>query len=302
MSAKTVAEFRGAWRAPTGRFARPGLKISDGKSKRPGGHGATLLGGAATWPLRPAGAQRAADPQAVLPRLVEFERLVAANRILANENVVDAFGHVSVRDPRDSERFVMSRSRSPAYVEHNDLMEFDLEGRPIDARGRRPYGERMIHAAVYAARPDVHSVVHHHAYAVLPFTLTDTPLRPAVHAASVIGATIPVWDIREHFGDTDMLVRTIAQGRSLASTLGQNTCLLMRGHGAVVVGLNVERAVLTSIYLQVNASVVTQALALGEPTFLSDEEIALSAETQFSPLAVPRAWEYLCRRAGIDPI
>jgi ribulose-5-phosphate 4-epimerase/fuculose-1-phosphate aldolase len=263
---------------------------------------AASFGVAAASPWSAAWAQRAADAPAALPRLVELERLVAANRILANENVVDAFGHVSVRDPRNPERFIMSRSRSPAYVEHTDLMEFDLEGTPIDARGRTPYGERMIHAAVYAARPDVNSVVHHHAYAVLPFTLTKTPLKPAIHAASVIGATVPVWDIREHFGDTDMLVRTIEQGRSLVATLGQNTCLLMRGHGAVVVGLNVQRAVLTSIYLQVNATVVMQALALGEPTFLSDEEIALSAETQFSALAVPRAWEYLCRRAGVDPV
>lgn len=238
----------------------------------------------------------------ILPGLVEFQRLVAANRILANEDVVDAFGHVSVRDPRNPEQFVMSRSRSPAYVEHGDLMEFDLEGVPLNPAGRRPYGERMIHAAIYAARPEINSVVHHHAYAVLPFTITDVPLRPVVHAASVIGTEIPVWDIREHYGDTDMLVRTIEQGRNLAATLGDNTCLLMRGHGAVVAGLDVQRAVLTSIYLQVNATVLLQARELGDPLALSDEEIALSSETQFSPLAVPRAWEYLCRRAGVDPV
>jgi ribulose-5-phosphate 4-epimerase/fuculose-1-phosphate aldolase len=260
--------------------------------------GSALIGAGLAWPLGNAYAQSSGN----LPMLVEFRRLVAANRILANENVVDAFGHVSVRDPRNTERFVMSRSRSPAFVEHEDLMEFDLEGEPIDARGRRPYGERMIHAAIYAARPEIESVVHHHAYAVLPFTITDEPLRPVVHAASVIGRHVPVWDIREHYGATDMLVRTIEQGRSLATTLGDNTCLLMRGHGAVVVGTGIERAVLTSIYLQVNAAVLLQARGLGEPIPLSDEEIALSSETQFSDLAVPRAWEYLCLRAGVDPV
>ena len=202
-------------------------------------------------------AQAASD----VPR--ELARLVAANRILANEGVVDAFGHVSVRDPRNRERFWLSRSRSPALVELDDLMEFALDGAAIDARGRTPYGERMIHAAVYAARSDVNSVVHHHAYGVLPFTITDEPLRPVVHTASVIGAEIPVWDIRTRFGGTDMLVRSIEQGRDLAAALAGHTCVLIRGHGAVVVGGSVERAVLTAIYLQVNANVLLQALPLG---------------------------------------
>lgn len=231
----------------------------------------------------------------------ELARLVAANRVLAHEGVVDAFGHVSVRDPRNRERFWLSRSRSPALVELDDLMEFALDGAAIDARGRTPYGERMIHAAVYAARADVRSVVHHHAYGVLPFTITREPLRPVVHTASVIGAEIPVWDIRTRFGGTDMLVRSIEQGRDLAAALGANTCLLMRGHGAVVVGASVERAVLTAIYLQVNANVLLQALPLGIPEPLSAEEIERSAEAQFSPLALDRSWEYFCQRAGVDP-
>ena len=231
----------------------------------------------------------------------ELARLVAANRILAHEGVVDAFGHVSVRDPRNRERFWLSRSRSPALVELDDLMEFALDGAAIDARGRTPYGERMIHAAVYAARADVHSVVHHHAYGVLPFTITGEPLRPVVHTASVIGAEIPVWDIRTRFGGTDMLVRSIEQGRDLAAALAANTCVLIRGHGAVVVGASVERAVLTAIYLQVNANVLLQALPLGVPEPLSAEEIERSAEAQFSPLALDRSWEYFCQRAGVDP-
>jgi HCOMODA/2-hydroxy-3-carboxy-muconic semialdehyde decarboxylase len=251
-----------------------------------------VLGGAA-------GSARAQAARDAAPR--ELRRLVAANRILANEGVVDAFGHVSVRDPRERERFWLARSRSPALVELDDLMEFTLDGTAVDARGRTPYGERMIHAAVYAARADVQSVVHHHAYGVLPFTITGEPLRPVVHTASVIGAEIPVWDIRTKFGDTDMLVRSIEQGRDLATALANNTCLLMRGHGAVVVGASVERAVLTAIYLQVNADVLLQALPLGAPQALSAGEIARSAEAQFSPLALDRTWEYFCQRAGVDP-
>ena len=257
--------------------------------------GLALAGLGELLPLHATLAQADAD----VPDLLAFRRLVAANRILANESVVDAFGHVSVRDPRNPERFVMSRSRSPALVEMSDLMEFDLEGIPLDLRGRTAYGERMIHAAIYAARPEVNSVVHHHAYGVLPFTVTDVPLQPVVHAAAVIGAEIPLWDIRDEYGNTDMLVRTIDQGRSLAATLGSNTCLLMRGHGAVVTGADIPQAVLTAIYLQVNAEVLLQARQLGTPTLLNAEEIAAATAAQFSALALPRAWEYYCQRAGV---
>ena len=257
------------------------------------------IGAAGGWTF----AHPQADAGGALDDLVEFRRLVAANRVLANENVVDAFGHASVRHPQFADRYVMSRSRSPALVEFSDLMEFDRgSGDPLDARGRRPYGERMIHGAVYEARPEINAVIHHHAYDVLPFSITSTPLRPAIHTASVIGAEVPVWDIAENFGATDMLVRTMDMGRDLARTLGQNRCLLMRGHGAVVAGENLREAVVTAIYLQVNARILLQARELGEPRELSEEEIELSGSTQFSPLAMERVWEYLCLRAGVDPV
>jgi ribulose-5-phosphate 4-epimerase/fuculose-1-phosphate aldolase len=237
-----------------------------------------------------------------LPDVVEFRRLVAANRILAHENVVDAFGHVSVRDPRNPERYVMARSRSPELVEHADLMEFALDGTPIDARGRTAYGERMIHGAIYEARADVHAVVHNHSYAVLPFTITSEPLRPVIHTAAVIGTQVPVWDIRDDFGDTDLLVRRMDQGRSLARSLGKSSCALMRGHGAVVAARSVQEAVMTAVYLQVNADVQARALSLGTLKPLRPAEVAAAAETQLSPLALDRAWEYFCTRAGIEPI
>ena len=197
---------------------------------------------------------------------------------------------------------MLARSRSPELVEHGDLMEFALDGAPIDARGRTPYGERMIHGAIYEARADVNAVVHNHSYAVLPFTVGQRPLEPLIHMAAVIGAQVPVWDIRDEFGDTDMLVRNMEQGRSLAKLLGDHTCVLMRGHGAVVAARNVKEAVMVAFYLQVNAQVQLQALGLGEPTPLSAAEIALSSQTQFSPLALDRAWEYFCVRAGVEPI
>jgi len=244
-----------------------------------------------------------ARAQTTVENLVEFQRVVAANRILANEGVVDAFGHVSVRDPRDSTRYVMSHSRGPALVELEDLLEFEADGSKVNPEdGRRPYGERMIHGAIYEARPDVNAVVHHHSYAVVPFSVSTTPLRPIVHVASVIGGEIPVWDIRDDFGDTDMLVRSMEMGRRLAEVLGDNTCLLIRGHGAVVAGADVKQAVISSVYLQVNAQLVSEALAMGEPEYLSPREIEQSSATQFSPLGLDRAWEYYCVRAGVDPV
>ena len=257
-----------------------------------------LAGLAAIGRLGPLLAQE--EPE--LENLVEFQRLVAANRILANEGVVDAFGHVSVRHPANTRRYVMSQSRSPELVEFGDLMQFEQTGEPVDPRGRRGYAERMIHGAIYEVRPDVNAVIHHHSHAVLPFGLTSEPLRPVVHNATVIGKHVPVWDIRDEFGDTNMLVRSMEMGRSLAKTLNQNTCLLMSGHGAVVVGETVQLAVKAAVYMQVNARVLLEALRLGEPREFTDGEIELSAAMENSPLGAERAWEYFCLRAGVEPV
>src|SRR5438034_1895787 len=145
--------------------------------------------------------------------------LVVANRILANEDVVDAYGHVSMRHPAHAARYLLARSLSPELVERDDIMEFELDGTPV-GDSRQPYLERFIHGAIYEARPDVHAVVHAHAEAVLPFTITTTPLQPVIHSGSFMGAHVSVWDIRDNFGDTNLLVANMAQGRDLARCLG----------------------------------------------------------------------------------
>jgi len=233
----------------------------------------------------------------------EFEQLVAANRILAREQVVDAFGHVSLRHPEHPHHYILSRSRAPELVELNDLMEFELDGEPIDGRGRTPYGERFIHGAVMEARPEINAVVHNHAYEVLPFGVTNTPIKPLIHTASVIGEHIPTWDIRDKFGNaTDMLVRNMEQGRDLTAALDNNTCVLMRGHGAVIAGKTIKEAVVTSIYLMINARIQTVSMAMGNPVYLSPGEIENMTDVQFSPLAMDRMWEAFCLRAGIEPV
>lgn len=228
--------------------------------------------------------------------------LVVANRILAREGVVDAFGHISVRHPERPDRYIMSRSRAPELVTADDLMVFELDGTPVDARGRQPYAERPIHSGLYEARPDVQSVVHNHSYDVIPFSVTRAPLRPMIHVAAHMGATVPVWDIRDKFGDGDMLVVTAEQGRDLAKTVGQGAVALMRGHGCVIASQSIKLAVMTAVYTQVNARLQIEAMRLGEPKYLTQGEIDGMAKRQQSPLAGERAWEYWRTRAGVrDP-
>ena len=223
-------------------------------------------------------------------------RLVEANHILAHEHVVDAFGHISVRHPDRPKHFLMSCSRSPELVSAADIMEFDADGEPVDAKGRESYKERYIHSSIYAKRPDVGSVMHNHSYAVVPFTVSKVKLRPVMASTAKIGKVIPVWDIRKKFGATNMLVTNSAKGDDLAARLGKNTVVLMRGHGCTVVGGTVYDATLSSIYLQVNAQLQMDAMRLGPVTFLHDDEIDLiwgkNQDRSYS-----RAWQYLLARS-----
>jgi ribulose-5-phosphate 4-epimerase/fuculose-1-phosphate aldolase len=227
-----------------------------------------------------------------------LDDLVTANRILANEGVIDAFGHVSVRDPRRPDRYFLARSRAPELVERGDIMEFDLDNGPIDPQGRTMYSERPIHGSTYKARPDVMAVCHNHARSLIPFGVTGIAIKPVLHVAGCIGPEIPIWDIRDEFGDTDLLVTTAALGDSLARKLGPHRVCLMRGHGAVVAAHDLKAAVFASIYLMVNAALVKEARELGDVTYLSEGEIRLTEQMNFRARSQNRAWEYWARRAG----
>ncbi len=228
----------------------------------------------------------------------ELRELALANRILAREGVVDTFGHVSIRHPQRSDRYLMSRSRAPEQVTVEDLMEFELDGTPVDARGRTPYSERAIHGAIYERRPDVGSVIHNHSHAIIPYGITPVKLRPVLHVGATIGAEIPVWDIARKFGDTNFLVVNMEQGRDLAATLGENRVALMRGHGCAVAGRTLREAVFTAVYLQVNAELQTRALMLSdEVRYLSAGEVAKAKEMTSQPIGLERAWENWTLRA-----
>lgn len=224
--------------------------------------------------------------------------LVIANRILAREDVIDDFGHVSVRHPTDKNRFFLSRSRSPQNVTRDDLMEFTLDGTVVGDDGRRPYAERFIHGAIYMARPDVNAVSHHHARSVIPFSVTDMPLKPIFHMGSVAGAEIPVWDSQAEFGDTNLLVDTLEMGKSLARTLGNGRAALLRGHGAICAAPNIRAICLISINMKENAELILKTLPLGNPQYLSAGEIEKAASMLLGEMPLARAWDYWTTRSG----
>jgi HCOMODA/2-hydroxy-3-carboxy-muconic semialdehyde decarboxylase len=226
-----------------------------------------------------------------------LEDLAAAYKILAMEGVIDGYGHVSIRHPNNPNRFLMSRSLGPALVTPADILEYDLESTPVDPKGRNSVLERFIHGEIFKARPDVMVVIHSHAPSVIPFTITNVPLRPVFHMATFLGGGIPVWDSRsvKDPAAAALLVRTNLMGQSLAATLGKKTVALLRGHGNVVVGPNLQLTVRQAIYTEVNAKLLITALGLGGPVnYISDEE---SAAVEKTPGDIQRGWDLWKRKA-----
>jgi len=214
--------------------------------------------------------------------------LVAANRILYAQAVLDGYGHVSARLDANPERFWLSRSMAPGLVTAGDIMEFDLSGEPVDAQGRASYAERFIHSEIYRHRPDVKAIVHSHSPAVIPFGVTSVPLQPIFHMSGFLGGGVPVFEIRETAGDTDMLVRNPALGEALARRLANKPAALMRGHGSVAVGISLPQAVFRAIYLEVNARLQAEAMKLGSVNFLTAAEANLASA--MNDIHVLRPW------------
>lgn len=224
--------------------------------------------------------------------------LVIANRVLANEGVIDDFGHVSARHPTQPDRYLLSRSRSPEIVAADDIIEFTLDGEPVKPETRRLYAERALHGAIYMARPDVMAVAHHHPRSVLPFTVTDLPLKPIFHMASVIGYEVPKWDSQPEFGDTNMLIDDMPRGHSLAKAMGDGATAILRGHGAVCAAASLAAVCFISVYLAENAKVVLETLTHGEPTYLTKGEVEKTRKLLLGEMPMARAWDYYKARAG----
>lgn len=254
-------------------------------------HRRSFLTAAASLIALPAIAQSAgpADPALI-------EDLVAANRILYDQGVVDGFGHVSVRHNANPNRYLLARSMAPALVTAADIMEFDLESTPVDPRGRSVYLERFIHGEIYKTRPDVIAVVHSHSPAVIPFADTGVKLQPMNHIAGFIGDGAPVFEIRDTAGPkTNMLIGSHALGHALAAKLGAASVVLMRGHGSTVVAQSLKHVVYRAVYTEVDARMQADAMRLGKPTFLTRDEATAARITNDG--LVDRPWELWKRRA-----
>lgn len=228
------------------------------------------------------------------PDLVD--KLVQANRILYDQGVVDGFGHVSVRHDSEPEVFLLSCNRAPGLVKRHDIVGYGYDGEARSDAAERPYLERFIHGEIYRARPDVVSIVHSHSPSVIPFGVTKQQLQPVFHMAGFLGAGSAHFDIRNKAGATDMLITNAQLGADLAEALGQSGCVLMRGHGATIVGTSLEQAVYRAIYAEVNARLQLQARSLGPITYLSAEEAALAATTTESQTV--RTWNLWVSRIG----
>ncbi len=224
-----------------------------------------------------------------------LQDLAAASRILADQGVFDAAGHVSMRHPANPERFLMSRSLAPALVTADDIMEFTLDCEPCDARGRTAFIERYLHGEIYRARPDVMGVAHGHSPAVVPFGIVSTPMRATYHNAAFLAYGVPVFDIRDTFGATDIVINSSARGAALARALADKAVVLLRAHGFVAVGPSLQAAVFRAIFTEVSARVQLQAEALGGPLAALDDEEGRKADA-INLATVGRSWEFWKRR------
>jgi HCOMODA/2-hydroxy-3-carboxy-muconic semialdehyde decarboxylase len=230
-----------------------------------------------------------------------LEDLVAAYRILAEYGVIDAYGHVSVRSPDNPQRYFIARSLAPEIVQVEDILEYDLDSKPLDERGRESVRERYIHGEIYKARSDVMAVVHNHSPSVIPFSVTGVPMRPIYHMAAFIGEGVPNFEIRDVEKGTDLLVKTPKLGAALAKTLGNSPACLMRGHGSAVVGENIARAVGRSVYLEQSAKLQMQAMLLGgKITYLDAGEVKASVPVQDYKRAWPMWREKALAKAKAD--
>jgi HCOMODA/2-hydroxy-3-carboxy-muconic semialdehyde decarboxylase len=223
-------------------------------------------------------------------------QLALANRILAHEGVLDAFGHVSIRHPSDPGRYLLARSRSPELIEPQDVLEFTLDSQPVVPPTAMLYGERVIHGCIYAARPDVNAICHLHSRSVMPFCISGVPLQPVDHLGATMGVTIPFWDQADEFGATDLIVAKPEEGRSLARALGSNWVVLMRRHGATVAGMTMQEMVFRSIFTCRNADLQRDAMALGSIRPMVPAEVDKAGAFNLEPRPIARAWEYWMMR------
>src|ERR1051325_1360566 len=252
------------------------------------------------------GLQTTTGKRLVPDTLAELRRdLAVAYRMVANEGILDAFGHISVRNPDNPQRYFLARSRAPGLVQADDILEYDLDSNPIVPPKERPYSERVIHGEIFKVRPDVNAVCHHHAPSIMPFAISGAPLLPVFHLGASMGRSAPFWDSRDEFGDTNLLVVKPEEGASLARALGPHTIVLLRRHGATAVGGSLRELVFRCVYSCLNAVYLSEGKKMGKVGPLTPGEIDMAGAINKIPSVPLRTWEYwatrLAKRGGMPP-
>jgi ribulose-5-phosphate 4-epimerase/fuculose-1-phosphate aldolase len=222
------------------------------------------------------------------------EQLVTANRILANEGIMDVFGHISVRSERDPQQFLLSLSKSPQAVRAEDIQRYHLDSSPLVEIKDKHYVERVIHGGIYQARPDVKAVCHSHSDGILPFAVSGEQIRPVIHMGTLFWEGIGWFD--RYDADGNLLVSTPSEGKALAESLGNCRAALLKNHGCVVIGESVVAAVMAAIYLDKNAEIQLQSTIVGKPSFIGPELGKIASRVFHSPLVQERAWGYWMAR------
>lgn len=226
-----------------------------------------------------------------------IEELVIANHILYDQNAVDGYGHISVRNPANPNTFFLARSVAPSTVKVEDIIEFDMSGKALNGDNRTAYGERFIHSGILKNRPDINSVIHGHAPPILPYGLTGSTLKPVYHMSSFLGEGAPIFEIRNFAKpnpDTDMFVSNAELGNALSQTMGLQYFVLMRGHGYAAGGDSIKKAVFRAIYAIQNASIQSEAMKMGQVQYLTPGEAAISQET--IEKTIGRPWQLWTER------
>jgi ribulose-5-phosphate 4-epimerase/fuculose-1-phosphate aldolase len=224
------------------------------------------------------------------------QELAIANRVLANEGVLDAFGHISVRHPTNPDRYLISRYGAAELMQPDDILELTLDSKPVTPTSARMFSELVIHGAIYQARPDVHSVCHHYAVAVLPYCITGVELVPVMHLGASLGGKVPFWDSHDEFGDTPLVVTKPEEGASLARALGKHWMVLLRRHGATLAGRSLRECVFRSVFTCRNAELQSRAMAMGTISTLSPGEAEMCSQHSLTPRTLSRTWEYWSHR------
>lgn len=220
-----------------------------------------------------------------------IEDLVTATRIMINEKVLDVFGHVAFRDPDRKDVFWMGLAGAPARIATADVQPFDMEsGAPLIPTEAELFSERCMYAALFRARPDLQAACHHHAEALMPYCLGAQPLGAISQTGGWMGARVPLWDSRNRFGDTSLLVTEMVQAEDLAGAMGGGTIVLMRGHGTMVAGFDLRDMTYRTVHACREARCDSAARVLGNVTVLSPGEIERCGK--IAPPAIARAWAH----------